>query len=540
MASSSIDFERLINPTKLYSDYIRGGLSDFYRYNFADHEAINKVAESLDRSNYDRDKMFSALHGANRNLDASEKTLANIELLKRPETICIFSGQQTSFCANPMYVIYKALTTVKLALSYSQLLNRPVVPCFWLATDDHDFEEVRSSNFLLRSGETRTVTYNPAEDPSGYPVSSIVLDDGVNEFCRMVSESLIDTEFKEPLLTKFREFYRKGNKLSHAFARVFNLFLGQWGIILVDPNFPGVKSLYKNVFLKEIENHETTFDLYEKRSADLQEQGYHAQVHKCGSNLNLFYHTPLRTNITYDNDSFQVDGVENNFSKDELLKQASENPEKFSTNVLLRPIAQCNAFPTLAHVVGPSELAYFAQIEPLYKYFEVPFPVAFPRAGMTIIEPHIKKILNKYKLNLPELKNDLEPAIGKVVETLFPSEAANNIESISDSIKRNLDILAVQLKNSDPEGQRNIKNFIKHIDYEANQLQGKLKSSNKKRHEELTGQIRRAHAFLFPNNGLQERVISPLYYANKFGPDIFEAIYESLVVDNPVHSILEL
>ena len=540
MTDYTIEFDKLINPTKLYLDYIGGGMSDFYRYNFLDDNAAVKAAKALDLTEYDREKIYGILYEANRNLDVSNVTLSNIELLKRPETICIFSGQQTAFCANPMYVIYKALTTVKLAKRYSKLLDRPVVPCFWMATDDHDFEEVRSANFLLRSGDTKTITYNPVQDPSGFPVSAITLDQGVNEFCDSVNDALIDTEFKKAMLAKFHDYYSVGNKLSNAFARVFNHFLGDWGIILVDPNFPGVKDLYKSIFAKEISGYAKTFELYENRSENLKEKGYHAQVHKCGSYLNMFYHKPERVNLVIEDGKFKVDGTTTVFSPDELIEQAKNNPDKFSTNVLLRPIAQCRAFPTLAHVVGPSELAYFAQIEPLFSYFEVPFPIAYPRAGMTIIEPHIKKILSKYELDLSDLKNNLEPTIGKVVERLFPSEAANNIISISDCMKKDLDSLAAQLKDSDPEGQRNVLNFKKHIDFEVKQLRKKLNASNKKRHEELTSQIRRASAFLFPGGGLQERVISPLYYANKFGLDIFKTIYDALEVDKPVHTILEL
>ncbi len=439
-----------------------------------------------------------------------------------------------------MYIIYKALNAVKLAQRYGEILSRPVVPCFWMATDDHDFEEVRSANFLLRSGETRKVTYDPAGDPTGHPIADIVLDSGVNDFCSTVSENLIDTEFKKPLLDKFKEFYAEGNKLSEAFAKVLNTFLGNWGIVLIDPNFPGLKSLYKDIFVREIEDHDKTFNLYQIRSGELTDKGYHAQVHKSADNLNIFYQNPLRVNVTIDGEGYRIEGAEDGFTQKTLLKEAADHPELFSTNVLLRPIAQCKAFPTLAHIVGPSELAYFAQIEPLYSHFEVPFPIAIPRAGMTIIEPHIRKILNKYDLDLLSLKNELEPTIGRVVERLFPSEAAKDVFSMNDCMKKDLDELADQLKEADPEGQRHVKNFKKHIDFELKSLRKKLKASNKKRHEELTGQIRRAHAFLFPNNGLQERIISPLYYANKFGPEIFEAIYESLVTDKPAHTILEL
>ncbi|MCP4583589.1 MAG: bacillithiol biosynthesis cysteine-adding enzyme BshC [candidate division Zixibacteria bacterium] len=540
MTNYFLDIAQLANPTRLYAEYLQGGLSDIFRYNFLDSSSASTVAGDIGNKKYNRQEIYKIILQANKRLGASEKTLANIEIFNRPDTLCVFTGQQATFCANPMYIIYKAMTAVKLAKRYSETLGKPVVPCFWMATDDHDFDEVRSSKFLRRSGEISTATYEPDVDPTGYPVADIVLDEGVSNFCGTVDKALIDTEFKQPLLDSFKEYYKPGNKLSEAFAWVINNFLGEWGLILVDPNFPGLKEHFKHIFTKEILEHDQTHDLYEQRSLSLLNNGYHAQVHKTGENLNLFYQNPKRLNLVINGGTYFPDGSSERFTPLELQEIVESTPNHFSSNVLLRPIAQCAAFPTLCHVVGPSELAYFAQIEPLFKFFDVPFPIAFPRAGMTIIEPHIRKIIYKYELDLPQLKNSLDQTVGDVVEKMFPSEAAGNVMSINECLKQDLEKYANDLIDSDPDGYRHLMNFKKHVDYELKQLQKKLKSSNKKRHDALTDQIRRVHAFLFPDCNLQERVLSPLYFVNKFGPDIFRRIYDNLEVDRPVHSILEL
>jgi len=540
MTSFSLDIAQLTNPTRLFSDYLKGELSDIFRYNFLDSNAANQVAADIDDKNYDRQKIHKIILEANLRLGGSEKTLKNIEIFKQPDTLCVFTGQQTALCANPMYVIYKAMTAVKLAERYRKSLGRPVVPCFWMATDDHDFEEVRNANFLERSGDLITARYRPEDDPSGFPIAGIVLDDGVNNFCETIDAALIDTEFKRPLIEVFKEFYAPGQKLSEAFARVFNKFLGEWGIILIDPNFPGLKEHFKHIFVKEILEHKQTHALYEQRSMTLLKDGYHAQVHKTGENLNLFYQNPQRLNLAISGDSIYPVGSAEKFTLPQLQEIVEKSPERFSSNVLLRPIAQCAAFPTLCQVVGPSEMAYFAQIEPLFSFFDVPFPIIYPRAGMTIIEPQTKKIMYKYELDLPALKNDLERTIGEVVERLFPSEAADNIFSLNQCLNKDLDGFAEKMKDSDPEGYQHIVNYKKRLDFELKQLQKKLKTSNKKRHDNLADQIRRAYAFLFPDGNLQERVISPLYFANKFGPEIFKRIFDCLEVDKPVHSVLEL
>lgn len=540
MNSFTLNFNQLFHPTKLFNDYLSGDLSDYFRHNFIDSESPKKVAFEINSKNIDRHVLFRVVLGGNKKLGASAKILHNIELLKQPETLCVFSSQQTAIFGGPMYTIYKALTAAKLAEKFQETLKCPVVPCFWMATDDHDFEEVRWASFLQRSGELTTTSYNPSNDPSGIPVAEITFDENVKELVESVESSLIDTEFKRALVESVKEFYSPGRKLSEAFARLFNYFLGDRGIILVDPNFPGMKDFFIGVFTREILYHTKTQQLFEQRTGQLLKNGYHAQVHKTGENLNLFYHDRGRRNLVIYGDSYCPDGSSDKFLPEELLKIAEKSPQRFSTNVLLRPLAQCAAFPTLCQVVGPSELAYFAQIEPLFEFFEVPFPVVYPRSGMTIVEPQIKRILNKYKLNLPELKSELEGTIGRVVEKLFPSETAEAVMSLQDHFNGDLEKYAGMLQKTDLEGYQLIINFKKHIDYKLKQLQKKLKTTNKKRHKELASQIRRTYAFLFPANKLQERVISPVYYANKFGPESFHKIFEALEVDKPGHIALEL
>jgi len=540
MSSFNIEFDQLVRPTRLYSDYLSGKLREFYKYNFLDPGSLAAAAAEISARQYQRQYFQKILRENNIRLDASSTTMRNIESLNRPETLCVFAGQQVSIGCSPLYVVYKALATAKLADHFGTVLQRPVVPCFWLATDDHDFEEVRNVNFLKRTGELTTLSYDPENDPAGAPVAALTFDGGIGKFRAELDQALIDTEFKGPLLEVISHWYKRGATFAEAFGRLFNHFLGDCGIILVDPNFPGLKELFKEIYLKEITGHDRSFDLYHQRTAQLVARGYHAQVHKTGDNLNLFYHDTRRQNLAIAGAVIVSGDSAVSFNIEELSGLVESSPQKFSSNVLLRPIVQCAVFPTLVQVVGPSELAYFAQIEPLFEHFGVSFPVVFPRSGMTIIEPHIRKIINKYGIELPQLRNNLEALTGEVVERLFPSQAAESVISLNKCLKEDLDRFARKLEKSDPEGYRHIVNFRQHIDYELQQLQKKLKSSNKKRHDELTEQIRKANAFLFPGGNLQERVLSPLYFANKFGPGIFKKIYEALDMERPVHTVLEL
>jgi len=540
MKIKSIEVGRLSAPTRLYADYLSGKTGDLIGNGFLDNDAPARIVSAIDNRAYRRQELYEIIRDGNIKLDSAHKTLENIELLKNPQTLCVFAGQQTGVMIGPMYTIYKALAAVKLAEKYQELLGHPVIPCFWMATDDHDFKEVHSAYFLNRPGELVDIAFNPVKDYGGIPIANMTLDEGVKDFVEAVGDALLDTEFKPELMAFLKEIYRPGMKLAEAFARLFNRFLGDYGIVLVDPNFPGLKELFKDVLATEIQNHKQTFEIYIKRSEQLLKLGYHNQVQKNAATLNVFYHNPARLNINVQGENYVLENSREQYSRSWFLDKVDKWPQQFSPNVLLRPIAQCSAFPTLCQIAGPSELAYYIQLMPLFDFFRVPEPIIFPRPGMTLIEPHIGKTLSKYGLEIDQLKNNPDFSISNVIERMFPSDAALSLISIQERLKSDLDKIAETLQKTDPEGHQLAGNLAKRFDYEMNEIRKKLKATNKKRHDDVVNQIKKAYGYLFPEGKLQERTISPVYFANKFGPRIFEEIYNGLDIDNHKHVLLEL
>jgi bacillithiol synthase len=425
-------------------------------------------------------------------------------------------------------------------LHYEKLLNRPVIPCFWMATDDHDFAEISSVGFLRRTGELHNLSYESQSNDIGLPVSNLKYDDSLNHLLGQLVQTLPDTEFNKPLIEFIDSIYRPGIPIVESFARLFNHLIGEYGIVLVDPNFPGLKKHFREIFTFEIENHQKTFELFDKQTKHLVNSGYHAQIHKTGDLLNLFYHEPKRLNLVKAASFYRVGETTQQFSKSQLIEMVQAHPEQFSPNALLRPIAQASAFPTLCQITGPSELAYYAQIAPLFDLFEIPSPIVFPRPGLTIIEPQVKRLLDKYQLDLKLLKNYHEQLIGEVINRLFPSDAAVDADTIRTDIHQRLTNLGDNLKQADPDGYQIAANFSKKIDFDFGEFQKKLKAANKKRHDDLITQIKRTRDFIFPANSLQERVISPVYFANKFGPKIFDEIYKTLDIHQANHMVMEV
>jgi bacillithiol biosynthesis cysteine-adding enzyme BshC len=540
MSVFPVSLAQLSAVTRLYDDYVNGRMDELLAGGFTDSKSIDRVAEQIEKRNYPRVDLVDILRRCNRAIGSSRQTLDNIERLGDPQSLCVFAGQQTGIFIGPMLTIYKALSAVKLALRYGKLLNRPVIPCFWMATDDHDFAEISSAGFLERGGEYIRLSYDSPDADSGLPIANLKFDENILPVLDNLEQSLQESEFKKPLCEFIRDSHRPGDSIAQSFARLFNHLIGEYGIVLVDPNFPGLKTHFKQVFINEIKNHKKTYDAFDSQTKKLSRLGYHAQIHKTSELLNLFYHNPKRLNLIHEGDFYRVDKTEQKYTLSQLSTIVEQSPQNFSPNALLRPIAQASAFPTLCQITGPSELAYYAQIAPMFELFDVPLPIIFPRPGLTIIEPQARRIIEKYQLDIVKMKQGIDKVVGDVINRLFPSDAAAEIDLIKADIRQRLSAIGDILKQSDPDSYQLAANFQKKIDFDFGEFQKKLKAANKKRHEDLAAQLKRAYNYLFPENQLQERLISPVYYASKFGPKIFDQIYKSLDIEQANHMVMEI
>ena len=206
------------------------------------------------------------------------------------------------------------------------------------------------------------------------------------------------TEFTTKVLDLFRSAYRPGTTLSKAFVYLLNVLLENSGLIFLDPNTPEVKQLLSPIFKQELTNISKSCQLVISESERL-EQKYHAQVKP--RSVNLFLHQPGgRFGIEPHPDGFALKGARQYFTTEELLNLLEQSPESFSPNVVLRPICQDFLLPTISYVAGPAEIAYFAQFKLLYEYFDIPEPLIYPRASLTIIEERVQKIIDKFDLKL--------------------------------------------------------------------------------------------------------------------------------------------
>ena len=363
-------------------------------------------------------------------------------------------------------------------------------------------------------------------------------DEALNEFFNNFDNSLRDTDFKLQLISKLKECYQVGKSFKQSIKELLFWLFDQYGLVIFDPQDKAIKDLLKPIFKKEV----TDFAVHTQKliltSAKL-EENYHAQVKV--KPVNMFYHTDDgRYSIEPVEDIFKLRRKRKQFTKEELLSEIENSPERFSPNVLLRPICQDYLLPTGFYIAGPSEISYFAQVTPLYHFYKIVTPIIYPRSSATLMEKNVGAALDKYDLvlndiflGLDELKEKVITGLsGDNIEKAF-DEASNEIDLTLDRLKENLFAIDKTLVDASTRYRERILSSI-------SELRSKAAKAQENRHETTIRQLTRISNLLYPLDNLQEREINFTYFYNKYGNDLIAKIYNDISINEYEHQVISL
>ncbi len=530
--------------SRLFVDYVSDyqKVSQFYGGNPQSQDDWRHLLGQLRRRSIDRSALTRILSRQNRDLHCGVKTLANIDRLRDDNCVAVVTGQQVGLFTGPMYTIYKSITAIKLSEKLAgEFPEYNFVPVFWLAGEDHDFEEVSTVSVFNTAGELTRVDYKPEIKHSGSnfgAVGEIVFDERIDDVFGFVNDMLQPTEFKAKVLELFKTAYQKGMTFNRAFVHLMNVLLEDSGLIFLDSNDREIKQLLRPVFQRELAETPKSCQLVIDQSAILERQ-YHAQVKPRPINLFLF-HEKGRYPIEPHPDGYFLKGTRQHFTKDGLDKLLNEQPELFSPNVVLRPICQDTLLPTIAYVAGPSELAYFGQYNTLYKEFGIPEPIIYPRASLTIVEEKVEKVLERYSLEPLALFGDLEFLKQQIAEQISDLKADDFFGGTARTIGESLNQLKPALQSIDPTLLPALENTLGKISTHLNVLKEKTVAAQKRQHEVSLRQIEKAASNLFPGSDFQERQLNIIYFLNKYGPEFLRWVFSEIQIDKLKHQILQI
>lgn len=526
----TLPFSALPGTPKLFVDYAEhvSDASNFFMGHFSDLMAFETHLQQLERRSYMREPLYAALAAQNKSFLAGDATFANLERFRSTTTFTVVTGQQVGIFTGPLYTLYKALTAVQLSRWLAeQFPAYTFVPMFWLESEDHDFKEINNTGVITAENDFARVAYaEPGEEETRdlRPVSLRAIDERMEETIAQLQALLPASDFSGDLFRMLRGSYAPDGSLQRAFARLFNQLYPESGIVFIDPSDPTIKQLATPVILQELETFPTTGEEVIKRSAELEER-YHAQIKPRAVNL-FMLHKDNRYPIEPSEYGFFLKGTRQRFTRDELLEIAGSEPERFSPNVLLRPIMQDFLLPTAAYVAGPSEVSYFAQLQPAYDHFQVPMPIIVPRASITIVEGKVDKVFRKFNLPYAAMFLDNEQAWALVprgddVADRFDFE---NFRARFTEMLEELPALAgaehQNLRGPADSTRANIERSLA-------TFEEKLGQHRRQNDEVLTRQIEKMHVYLFPEGKPQERQINIATFLNRYGKDVLTNIEEA-------------
>lgn len=456
---------------------------------------------------------------------------ARLDRLVEEDGFFVTTGQQPGLFTGPLYSVYKALTAVQLARALEDILGRPVIPLFWVASEDHDWREVDHTWTVSISNQLRRVELDNAPERGDRPVHRVPMDAAI---IRVLDEFLSlfpDNDFKPECARGLRSAYAPGNSLSEAFTQVLAEWLGPLGMAFVDASSLPLKRASRTLFTAVLEGAVEQEALLGRTAKRLQEAGYHVQVPILAGGVNLFFEGGSgRERVYRSGRNFRLRHSGELLTRRRILDEAHADPRVLSPNVLLRPVVEGAVFPVVSYVAGPGEIAYFAQLRDLFELCGMRMPVIHPRFSVTVIEPKIRKVLDKLGLSLQDLSRPFGELAGRVVQDDVPDGVRQALEDLRGGIGRGVEELSRAAATVDPT----LKGPAKHVRTVAfdalEQMRRKIIHSLKREKQTKLRQLEKAQVHLYPRGGPQERSLNACYYLMRYGREFLDALHDRFSV----------
>lgn len=468
-----------------------------------DWDVLVDRAVALDGSRHPVAAVREILVREHRRLGAADSLTARLAAIG-PDTVYVVAGQQAGLFGGPLYTLYKALHAIRLAERLSEATGRPVLPLFWVASDDHDLDEIR--HHTIRGATTPAIIdYLPGGTEPGTPVSGLVLDDGIAGAVDRLAASLPPGDRADALHALIAACWHPGDRWADAFSRQILRLPGLDGLAVIDPAWPGMKALFRDVFRAEIaEPGRSTAILNEAAdSADTSRERRRALRRPEGA-TNLFLLEGGRREAVYvDGDGFRAG--EARFTAGEFAALIETEPDRVSPAAALRPLCQDAALPVAATIAGPGERIYLSQAAALYDMFGISRSILWPRASFTVVEPRILRTADKEGLDPAALFLDPARLLKELATESLPPDTAAAFDTLTAAVRDGFDNLARAVRAIDPTLGVTVDSEAGKSLHGIDRLRDKAARASNAADERLSDRLRAASAFLLPEGGPQER-----------------------------------
>jgi bacillithiol synthase len=455
----------------------------------------------------------------------------------------LISGQQVGVCLGPLYSLIKAVALIALRDKLeTELPGYRFVPLFWASGMDHDFEEIRHAGYISENGEFCKVSIDQPAGTEGWPASHIKLDSAAVANLRELSSHLPATPYADEMRAAFDASYTPGATLSEAFCRLLASFMAREGLLVFDPEDEEAKKIALPLFTQSLKRQDEEWREINARNAAIQKAGGILQVSTLPEDTNLFMinDSGMREKLVRTDSSFAVKSGGQGWSLTELISLVESEPSRISFSALTRPLFQQTLFPTVAFLGGAGEVAYWAQLYPLFPLYDLPEPLLVPRPTFTLTNSRQRRLMERYGIELPDLLQPKNELMRKLAKDAVPQEITTRIDDMEASFSSQASLLSEDAAKLDAGLVAVMEtlnaNFQKHLAT----VKKKVEQSVKQRDGALELQVSELYNSLVPNGALQERSISSLAALVMYGKPLIAAIKSACEFPPAGHIILPL
>jgi bacillithiol biosynthesis cysteine-adding enzyme BshC len=536
-----IDFARLSWVRPLVREYLSNfkAVSEFFAGDPHDPAAWRDTISRVDRAYRSRPLVASVIESQLVGREAPSAARDNAAKLRQAGTVAVVTGQQAGAFGGPLYTLLKAVSTIQLARKVEADCGTPVVPVFWVESEDHDWAEVRQTAILDRNQTLSTIALPEPATSGAVPVRTIVLDDRVEATISMLESELVPSEFTREVGAAARRRYRPGTDIATAFAGLLDDLLGPEGLVVFEAGDPTAKPAVASLFAAELRTACRTSELVRQAGARMAAAGHAPQIEPNEDAVCLFYMDGRnRLPIRHKGGSCRVGDTERSLS--DLEAEASEHPERFSPNVLLRPLVQDTLFPNICYVAGPAELAYQAQLGDVYAALGVERPLLYPRVSATLVDRAAGRFLERADLAFEHLEAEDESALNRLLEQQLPPEVHETVDSLSRLVRDQTDRLKDTVTTIDPTLTGVVETTADRIGETLKTLEAKIVQASKKKDETMRRQFQRTQALAFPGGHPQERTLGIVFFLNRYGPALPSRLLDVLPIEADHHYVVSI
>lgn len=513
-----INFQEIQNIPDLIKDFLSEELLGFEDEVFNIQNIKSKIEAKKKFSPQQRQVLYDALKSQLSKISLTKKQIDNLEFLKENHCFTITTGHQLNLFTGPSFFIYKIIQTIKTSeFLKAEFPDLHFVPIFWMATEDHDFEEINHFN--------TTENYYHITEADGGAVGRIKVSD--QAFIKDFEKEFQHKAYGPKLIDWLYEAYALGNTLAEATRILVQNLFGKYGLLMLDGDDASLKSEMVPVFQKELEAQQLKTSTAAQR--DFLNENY-GKVQVNPREINLFYLNDSRKRIDYDGKHYFIIDTPSKLTRKNIISELHNYPERFSPNALLRPVYQESILPNIAYIGGNAEIMYWIELKEYFHNLDLPFPVLIPRNSMLFLNNKIVEKTEKLNLQPQDFFGEFTRLINKrlmqdhrLLELLNKNKLL--IETAFNELKEQSALTDKSFRNLvEAEETRQLKSY--------HRMEKRLIRAEKIRNQDTVDRMKSLYNQIHPGGVWQERIYNFSVFFSDWGWDWIDSTYEAMDVKN--------